>query len=115
MRQESKRDKEKLKSGFYYQCAGDCQRIKKYNGTEDSGTVYGCADPESPEPYDPDFFCRRCATKEYKRIKENLLELIKKGATKSYKSWWEVPNFYVKAVEEAGWQFEGHDLVYKPK
>lgn len=34
----------------------------------DQRTTFGCADPEAPEPYDPDYFCRKCATKMYKRL-----------------------------------------------
>ncbi len=41
----------------------DCGRFirKPY----DSSTPFGCANPESPEPYDPEHFCKKCAKKLY--------------------------------------------------
>lgn len=106
--------REKVDSGFYYECAG-CERVKLYNGKEDNGTRYGSSDYEGTEPHDPDFFCPTCSRREYREIKKNLLALIAKGATKTYKSWWQLPDFYSRAMHDTGWISEGHDLVYKPQ
>ena len=34
----------------------------------DSRTIFGCADPSAPEPYDPDEFCKKCSEARYKKL-----------------------------------------------
>ena len=53
------------------QCEG-CGKFVSYNA--DSYVPYGCADPESPGPYEPRFYCTKCSEEQYqwylKRFKE---------------------------------------------
>jgi len=74
----------------------------KYCGyMADNGTIYGCADPGDPEPYDPDYFCKKCATKEYERVKDKI---IKNGEGRFSCSWWIVPNFVREALNDTGYE-----------
>lgn len=45
---------------------GDCGKFIKE--PYDSRTTFGCADPSAPEPYDPDFFCKKCSKKRYEKL-----------------------------------------------
>lgn len=65
----------------------------------DNGTIYGCADPGAPEPYDPEYFCGKCSIDCKKREKEYF---IKHGPGKITCYWWIKPYWYLEAVKEAG-------------
>lgn len=80
-----------------------CRNCSKYCGyNADSGTQYGCADPGNPEPYDPIFWCKNCATIEF----ENAL----KEGEKMY-VYWIMPNWQLRALEKLKLQKVGHQLV----
>ena len=71
-----------------------CSSCGVYCGyNSDNGTIYGCADPEAPEPYDPEYWCKKCAKTEYKKA-------LKKG-TDMY-IYWKVPNWQAKALKRLG-------------
>lgn len=78
-----------------------CSYCNQYVGYDfcDSGTRYGCSDPEEPEPYDPDLFCRPCGRKNYKETKEKA---IKNGEGPWDCYWWIKPIWYLKAIKDAG-------------
>lgn len=78
-----------------------CSKIVPWDS--DSSTQYGCADPGEPEPYDPVFYCKKCAEKEYKDFSSKLKELKEKGVTEIHKPYWQMPLFVLKAMEENGW------------
>lgn len=76
-----------------------CCNCGKYCGYMcDSGTYYGCADYENPEPLDPDFFCKKCARKEYNEVKKEILK-TQHGAIFDC-SWWLWPNFLLRALKD---------------
>jgi len=80
-----------------------CQICGVYCGySADSGTTYGCSDYDSPEPFDPDFWCKKCAKKEYKRA---LVE-----GEKMY-VYWQMPNWQIKALKKLGLKKVEHKLV----
>lgn len=58
---------------FYRIRCDDCRR---YCRVVDDRTVFGCADPEAPEPYDPEHFCKDCAHKLYL----SFMEAFKRGS-----------------------------------
>ena len=71
-----------------------------YVGYEaDNGTYYGCKDPEAPEPLDPYYFCKKCVRKDYKNLKQALIE---HGEGKISCPWWLKPDWYMKAIKDAG-------------
>lgn len=78
-----------------------CVMCNKYVGyTADSGTRYGCSDPEAPEPFDPDFWCKKCAIKE----KDALIKrLSNPELQKDHKPYWIMPNWATEAMIECGW------------
>ena len=41
-----------------------CNKLVSYDA--DYSVPYGCADPENPEPYDPEYLCEEHAEEEYK-------------------------------------------------
>lgn len=45
----------------------------------DSRTTFGCADPEAPEPYDPDDYCRKCSNEMYRRLLKGYLCCARSG------------------------------------
>lgn len=49
----------------------DCGRYVGW--TADSYIPWGCADPEAPEPYDPEYLCERCAHKRREKVVEQLV------------------------------------------
>lgn len=52
----------------------------KYVGYRaDSYTPYGCADPEAPEPYDPEYLCHTCAFRAYKEWVRRFNEGYRSG------------------------------------
>jgi len=65
--------------------------------------VYGCADPEAPEPYDPEYFCKNCAKKEQKTLEESIK---KHGEGEFYNEWWQRPDFVNKALKKTGYEME---------
>lgn len=95
--------------GTHYRCHR-CEKIRRFIGPVDNGTRYGCADPESPEPYDPDFFCKPCARKEYQ---EAIIELQNSEGNTRHKPWWIMPDFYSKAMQECGWVSTEDHLIKK--
>lgn len=70
----------------------------------DVSTPYGCADPESPEPYDSDFWCGKCAKKEYKKCLELGVRMH---------NYWEKPKFQLKAMKKLGIIEKNFRLVYE--
>lgn len=61
----------------------------------DSRTVFGCADPGAPEPYDPDDYCKKCA-------KENFEHLLARYKCCRRDGDWEKSNAEIRAAKEAG-------------
>lgn len=76
----------------------DCQKFIRYS--YDSRTTFGCADPEAPEPYDPDSFCRKCSNKMYKRLLKGYLCCQRSGD-------WQKSDAEMKAAKEAGLEWIG--------
>lgn len=69
-----------------------CCNCGKFCGwMADNGIVYGCADPGAPEPYDPDYWCKKCAKKEY------VTALIEKEKMYIY---YQMPNWQIKALKK---------------
>jgi len=62
----------------------------------DSFVPFGCADPESPEPYDPTMLCAKCSAK----LKQFYLEQFKKGNMRS--GAWQKSRAEREAAEEMG-------------
>jgi len=79
----------------------NCSKIVPWDS--DSSTAYGCANPSDPEPYDPDFYCKKCAEKEYKRFSEKLQSLEKEKILEYHKPYWIMPNFALEAMKDNGW------------
>lgn len=52
---------------------GDCGLFTSWR-TFDSYIPMGCANPEDPEPYDPEYLCPKCATKRRSRYIQTFLE-----------------------------------------
>ena len=82
----------------------NCNTCGKFVGytTGDCGTRYGCADPGDPEPYDPEFWCKKCADKKY-------IESLEKG--KKMYLYWCMPNWQIRALETLGLKKENHKIV----
>ena len=82
----------------------------------DQRTTFGCANPEAPEPYDPDYFCRKCATKMYKKLLVGYKCCHRDGD-------WQKSNAEMKAAKEAGLEwvdssgivepFSGREIMYR--
>jgi len=70
----------------------DCGLFIAYKGM-DSGTPYGCSDYENPEPLDQEFWCSKCAKKEYKQCLKDGVNMM---------NYWEKPNFQLKAMKKLG-------------
>jgi len=84
-----------------------CQTCGRYCGYgADNGIPYGCTDPGAPEPLDPEYWCKICAKKEYKKA------LILKEKMYVY---WRMPDWQSKALEKLGLVKIDHKLVKKPK
>lgn len=85
----------------------------KYVGYQaDNGTYYGCSDPESPEPYDPTYFCKTCANEEYYK----MIMFCELYDGKEFQcSWWIKPEWYMKAIKKSGYvlQKEQGTFMYK--
>ena len=80
-----------------------CQICGVYCGYyADSGTVYGCSSYDPPEPFDPEFWCKKCATKEYQ-------DSLKEGE-KMY-VYWQMPMWQIKALKKLGLKKVKHKLV----
>jgi hypothetical protein len=69
----------------------------------DNGTYYGTKDYESPEPLDPEYFCKKHAREEYVKIKKWAKKL---GANKFTEVWWEKPQWYLKGIKAAGYELK---------
>jgi len=72
--------------------------------TSDHGTPYGCSDPDSPEPCDPEYFCAECSEKEYKNALEQGENMY---------VYWEKPFWQIKAMTELGLEEVDYKLVKK--
>ena len=73
-----------------------CYSCKKFLRIPyDSRTIFGCADPEAPEPYEPDFFCRKCSNKLHKDLLEGYKCCDRYGD-------WQKSKAELKAAKEAG-------------
>ena len=72
-----------------------CDICLKYCRPFDSRTVFGCADPENPEPYDPEHFCRKCSTKRYKDLLRRYQCCYRSGD-------WQKSDAEVRAAKESG-------------
>lgn len=87
-----------------------CDRCGLYCGYRaDNGTYYGCDDPENPEPFDPTYFCKKCARKEYKEMKDFC---IKNGQGKISCIWWIKPEWYMKAIKDIGFELKNDAHIY---
>ncbi len=74
----------------------------------DQGTRYGCANPADPEPYDPEYWCKKCAKAEYQKYYKYLENST---ATKLGKPFWQMPSWAYKALVKAGWDYgETHEI-----
>lgn len=81
----------------------------------DQSTSFGCADPEAPEPYDPDLYCRTCAKKLYKSLLKRYSCCYRSGD-------WQKSNAEIRAAKEAGLEwidssgivitYSGRDIMY---
>jgi len=69
----------------------------------DSSTHYGCADPGDPEPYDPEFYCKKCANREYEDFSARLKRLESENIFEDHKPYWQMPNWCLKAMKDNGW------------
>ncbi len=67
----------------------------------DNGTHFGCNDPEDPEPLDPDYFCSKCAEKEYTML---LTKLKARSEGKIDMPWWIQPSWYDRAIKDSGYE-----------
>lgn len=74
-----------------------CDMCGKYcsPATADSEIPFGCANPEDPEPYDPDHFCENC----FADHKANWLKSFKEGSRYGY---WEKSRAEQEAAKECG-------------
>lgn len=80
-----------------------CCMCNKYCGyMADKGTPYGCKDPDWPEPLDPEYWCEKCAKKEYERALKDGMDMY---------LYWEVPLWQQKAMKKLGLRKEHHKLV----
>ena len=86
----------------------NCSKFVKY--TADTGTYYGCADPEEPEPYDPIFWCEKCAQKEKDKYTTELCSSKKDELNKPF---WMMPNWAINSMKEAGWIFSDKPHMIK--
>ena len=77
----------------------NCGKFCGYN--DDSGIPYGCLDPEVPEPRDPEYWCKKCSKKEYKKA----LTLGKKMYL-----YWTMPYWQLKALKKLGLEKVDHSL-----
>lgn len=79
-----------------------CECGKFIKRPYDSSTRFGCADPGAPEPYDPDFYCKPCATKLYKTLLTRYKCCYREGD-------WQKSDAEIQAAEEAGleWVHDG--------
>lgn len=83
-----------------YTC-DSCGKIVPWGA--DSSTEYGCANPCEPEPYDPVFYCKKCANKKYKEFCDKLKWLEDKGIFDYHKPYWIMPLFVISAMKDCGW------------
>lgn len=75
-----------------------CSNCSKFcSWSSDSGTLYGCNDPEAPEPLDPEYFCEKCARHELNQFTLKLIEMNHNSFTCI---WWIKPAWYLKAIDE---------------
>ena len=86
-----------------------CGHFVRYE-TADSGTLFGCANPASPEPHDPVWFCADCAVIEQAEEEYDLRILMQRGVERTARDWWQMPSWYSRAVMVAGWRVDGYDL-----
>jgi len=70
----------------------------------DSRTIFGCSDQEAPEPYEPDFFCKKCSNKFYK-------ELLKGYECCDRYGDWQKSKSELRAAKEAGLEWVSSPLV----
>ena len=66
----------------------------------DQRILFGCSDPGAPEPYDPDYYCRKCATKMYKRLLERYRCCYRNGD-------YQKSDAEIRAAKEAGLEWIG--------
>lgn len=79
-----------------------CINCSKYCGYwADTGTIYGCADPGDPEPYDPYYWCKVCAEEQENKMINSLLE---NPNSKIHKPYWIMPHWANNALEKAKWR-----------
>jgi len=69
----------------------------------DSYTPYGCANPASPEPYDPTDICKKCSAE----LKLKYLDQFRRGVY-NYGDWMK-SNAEREAAEECGLVWIGND------
>lgn len=74
----------------------------------DSLTPFGCANPEAPEPYDEEFFCKPCSVKRYKTLAVKYKCCYREGD-------WQKSDAEIRAAKEAGlvWIGNSETLVEK--
>lgn len=68
----------------------------------DSYIPFGCADPESPEPFDPTNLCKRCSVKLYD-------EYMKAFANGRYRGDWGKSNAEQRAARDSGLVWIGNN------
>lgn len=78
-----------------------CSKIVPWDS--DSSTAYGCANPCDPEPYDPVFYCKKCAEKGYESFSTRLKILEAENILEYHKPYWQMPNFIIKAMKDNNW------------
>lgn len=79
-----------------------CDHCSKFMSEPyDSYTVFGCADPCAPEPYDPVELCKSCSDKKYK-------ELLVRYSCCARSGDWQKSNAEIRAAKEAGLVWVGN-------
>jgi hypothetical protein len=71
-----------------------CGRFCSY--ADDSSIAYGCTNYDSPEPRDPDFYCKKCANEKY----SSMVRELKQG--KKVYIYWQKPAWFTKALKATG-------------
>lgn len=78
-----------------------CSKIVPWDA--DSSTSYGCANPGDPEPYDPDFYCKKHEEEKYRSFYEKLKSLEEQGIFEYHKPYWIMPSSIIRAMKDCDW------------
>jgi hypothetical protein len=81
-----------------------CDTCGKYCLPADEQIPFGCANPEDPEPYDPDHFCAEC----WPAQKAYWLKSFNEGSRCGY---WQKSRAEQEAAEECGLVWVGSNSI----